>query len=348
MGAWYVDRGPEDDVVISTRVRLARNFSQFVFPSLMDTKQAKEVIDIANKAVLENNNFNQYGFKYISLNQIDFVDRQVMVEKHLISPGMLKDEQLRGVLISKDESISVMVNEEDHLRIQCLFSGLNLDLAIDLSNKIDNGIEEKADYAYSEKYGYLTCCPTNTGTGLRASVMLHLPAIVMTGLLNSLINAVGKLGMAVRGIYGEGSEARGHIFQISNQITMGKSEEETVEDIKEIVRNITEQERVSRAKLIKDNSLRLEDRVYRSYGVFSNARIISSEEFMKMVSDVRLGINMGIIKNISLETINKLMVETQPAGIMKRFGVDLSAEERDQKRAQLIRDLITRGDEHNV
>jgi protein arginine kinase len=306
----------------------------------MNREQGEQVIKKSKEAILENITLTSQSFEFIPMNSLSVIDRQVMVEKHLVSPEMLQNVHSRGVFLNKAENISIMVNEEDHLRIQCLFTGMQLDEAWDSANKLDNVLEEKIAYAYSEDYGYLTSCPTNVGTGMRASVMIHLPALAITGYLNSLLSAVSKLGIAVRGLYGEGTEARGNVFQISNQITMGISEEETLENLKGIVKQIIDQERMARNKLLQESRLRLEDKLYRSYGIFKNARVMSSEEFMKLFSDVRLGINMGIIKDVSLETLNTLMIATQPANIMQRFGSNLSPEERDVKRAELIREKV--------
>jgi protein arginine kinase len=306
----------------------------------MNREQGVQVIKKSKEAILENITLTSQSFEFIPMNSLSVIDRQVMVEKHLVSPEMLQNVHSRGVFLNKAENISIMVNEEDHLRIQCLFTGMQLDEAWDSANKLDNVLEEKIAYAYSEDYGYLTSCPTNVGTGMRASVMIHLPALAITGYLNSLLSAVSKLGIAVRGLYGEGTEARGNVFQISNQITMGISEEETLENLKGIVKQIIDQERMARNKLLQESRLRLEDKLYRSYGIFKNARVMSSEEFMKLFSDVRLGINMGIIKDVSLETLNTLMIATQPANIMQRFGSNLSPEERDVKRAELIREKV--------
>ena len=217
---------------------------------------------------------------------------------------------------------------------------MQLDEAWDIIDKVDDMIEDKIEYAFNENYGYLTCCPTNVGTGMRASVMAHLPSLVMTGHINSLLNAVGKVGLMVRGLYGEGTEASGNIFQISNQVTLGISEEETIENLKSVVRQIIEQERTARKKLVETSRLKLEDRFYRSYGTLSNARIITSEEAMKLLSNVRLGVNTGILRNVKLETIIELMILTQPANIMKLYGNNISAEERDFRRGELIRQKL--------
>lgn len=339
MATWYLKSGPECDVVISSRIRLARNFKEIAFPLRMNREQGKQVID-TTKSILSPNAIRDRAFDFLAMEQMDPIDKQVMVEKHLVSPEMLQNVHSRGVLLSQDETVSIMLNEEDHIRMQCLYSGLQLEEAWQVANEIDNTLEQQIAYAYSEKYGYLTSCPSNAGTGLRASAMLHLPGLTMSGYLNSLLTAVSKLGIAIRGLYGEGTEARGHMFQISNQVTLGISEQETLENIKGILSQIIKQERIARQKLMQESSIKLEDKLYRAYGIFANARMISFEEFMKLLSDVRLGINLDIIKNIGIETINELMIATQPASIMKAFNSTLNAEERDVKRAELIRSKL--------
>jgi protein arginine kinase len=339
MSTWYEDKGPENDVIISSRIRLARNFKDIPFPGRMNKEHGNQVLERSRDAIFKSNSVLSNQFDFVSIGKLDVIDRQVMVEKHFISPEMLQNVDLKAVMLSYDKKVSIMLNEEDHLRIQSIFPGMQLDEAWDLANKVDNVLEENIEYAFSENYGYLTCCPTNVGTGLRASVMLHLPALSMTGHLNSLLNAVSKLGIAVRGLYGEGSSIRGNIFQISNQITLGISEEETVENLKDVVKQIVDQERNVREKVFQQNRLKLEDRVYRSYGILTNSRIMTSEEFMKVLSNVRLGVDMGIIKDIPIEMLNELMVITQPANIMKRHGdMNIGTEKRDMIRAQLIRE----------
>jgi len=340
MAAWYIDLGPESDVVISTRIRLARNIKQYPFPVRMKRDIGSKVIEQCKDAILNSNSIISSQFEYIPMSSLSSIDKQALVEKHLISPLMLQDVHSRGVFINNDESISIMINEEDHIRIQCIFSGLQTDKAWDLADKIDDIIEERIEYAYNPEYGYLTTCPTNVGTGMRPSVMMHLPALAITGQLNSLINAVNKLGMAVRGLYGEGTEAAGNIFQISNQVTLGLSEEETLENLLGIVRQIISQERNSRKSLMEQRRIKLEDRLLRSFGVFVNARVMTSDEFMKLLSDVRLGVILGIIQNVKLEDLNTLMVEIQPANIMKLYGENLSPDERDIRRTEIIKERL--------
>ena len=233
-----------------------------------------------------------------------------------------------------------MINEEDHIRIQCLFPGLQLVEALQAANYLDDLIEQKVDYAFDEVKGYLTTCPTNVGTGLRASVMMHLPALILTQQMNRIIPAINQLGLVVRGIYGEGSEALGNIFQISNQITLGKTEEDIVEDLMSVVRQLIAQERSAREALVKTSNIQLEDRVFRSYGVLANSRIIESKEAARCLSDVRLGIDLGYINNVSRNILNELMILTQPGFLQSYAGGALRPNERDIRRATLIRERL--------
>ncbi len=339
MESWYIEKGPESDVVMSSRVRLARNFKDFPFPFKMSREEGEKVVQKVKDAIF-NSSIATTDFEFKDMQKLNPVDKQVMVEKHLISPNLAAGRVESAAIISGDEKISIMINEEDHLRIQCLFSGLQLDKAWDLCNKIDSLLEENIDYSFSEKFGYLTCCPTNVGTGIRASAMLHLPALTMTGYIKGMLEICGKLGIAVRGIYGENSEASGNLFQISNQITLGQTEEEIINNITNIGNQIINQERVLRTELYRQNPFRFEDKIYRSLGTLSNARIISSEESFKLISDVRLGVDMGIIKNIDISRLNEILLMIQPANLQMSFSKPLSPDERDIKRAELIREKL--------
>lgn len=340
MTGWYVEKGPEPDVVISSRVRLARNLEKYPFPFRLTAEQGASVLTEIKEAVFSSNDAMAKNFFFADMKSMNPVEKQVMVEKHLISPNMAESHKENGVIVSKDEKISIMINEEDHLRIQCMFSGMQIESAWQLCSKVDTLLEEKLDFAFNDNYGYLTCCPTNIGTGIRASVMLHLPALTMTGYIRGILEACSKLGVAVRGMYGENSEASGNLFQISNQVTLGQTEEEIITSITNVVSQIMGQERMLRKELYDQNSFRFEDRVFRSYGIFKNARIISSEESFKLLSDVRLGVDMGIIKNIEIETLNELMLLIQPASLQKAVGAALSPDERDIKRAEIIREKL--------
>lgn len=329
-----------NSVIISSRVRLARNFEDYPFPFRMNNDQAKDVIDRVKNIINESNLDRLKDFLFVGIKDLNDIERQMLVEKHLISPDLAEGKRDSAAIISRDETISIMINEEDHLRIQAINDGIELNDALELCNKIDNIIECKSDYAFSNDYGYLTCCPTNIGTGIRASVMLHLPALVMTGYIRNVLEACGKLNMTVRGIYGERSGALGNIFQMSNQVTLGQTEEEIVTSITNIAAQVVEQESAIRNELYKQNSISFEDRIYRSYGIFSNARVITTEESLNLISDVRLGIDMGIIKDISIEKINNIMLLIQPASLQKHMGIQASVDQIDVKRAELIREKL--------
>lgn len=337
MGRWYIDKGPESDVVVSSRVRLARNFKEYPFPYRMTKEQAENVLSRVKDVIQGSSSSATKNFVYMNMQELPPVERQILMEKHLISPNLLESRVSSAAIISKDEKISVMVNEEDHLRIQCLFPGLQLNKAWNLCGKLDTLLEEKIDFAFSKQYGYLTCCSTNIGTGIRASAMLHLPALTMTGYIGRVLEACGKLGVAVRGLYGEHSEAAGNMFQISNQVTLGMTEDEIISNMTNITSQIMEQERTLRGELYVQNPQRLEDKVFRSLGILTHARIISTEESLKLLSDIRLGVEMGVVKDIPIEKINEVMLLIQPAYLQKRVGKPLSPEERDIQRAETVR-----------
>ncbi len=343
MSRWYIDKGPESDVVISSRVRLARNFRNYPFPFKLNKEQGGKVLEEVKDAVFNSNSTLARDMTFIDIKALNSIEKQSLVEKHLISPELAENSRESGLLISRDEKISIMINEEDHLRIQCMFSGMLIGDAWKLCNNIDLLLENKIDFAFSRQYGYLTCCPTNIGTGIRASVMLHLPGLVMTGYIKGILEACGKLGVAVRGIYGENSYASGNMFQISNQVTLGQKEDEIVTGVTNIAFQIIEQERMLRAELHRQNPYRFEDKIFRSFAVFSGARIISYEESLKLISDVRLGVDMGIIKDINIETLNEIMLLIQPASLQKTAGSVLGPDERDIKRAEIIRNKLKEG-----
>jgi protein arginine kinase len=337
------DRELMSDVVVSSRVRLARNIKDYPFPHKMSAEQGRDAFNMVKNAVADSGNTAIGNFKFIDIHGLSVLERQALVEKHLISRDMLDDSKARGAVISRDEKISLLINEEDHIRIQCIFQGMQLERARQLCGKIDNLLEEKLDFAFNKDFGYLTCCPTNIGTGMRASVMLHLPALSMTGYIKKILEACTKLGIAVRGIYGEHSEASGDMFQISNQVTLGQNEDEIISNIKSVASQIIDQERTLRRSLYEQSPSRFEDRVFRSYGVLKNARILASDESYKLISDVRLGIYMGIINDIDMNTLNKLMLFVQPASLQKRSGKLLNADEMDMKRAELVRKILVQG-----
>ncbi|WP_019244348.1 protein arginine kinase [Bacillus massilioanorexius] len=338
LSPWMNEEGPESDIVLSSRVRLARNLQDFTFSTLLQNEEANELIELIEEKFTTLK--EEKKLELIKMSAIQPLEKRMLVEKHLISPHLAQESPLGACFLSDDEKVSIMINEEDHIRIQCLLSGLQLTEALQLADDIDNEIEERVDYAFDEKKGYLTSCPTNVGTGLRASVMMHLPGLVLSQRMNRIIPAINQLGLVVRGIYGEGSEALGNIFQISNQITLGKSEKEIVEDLTSVVLQIIAQERMAREALVKTSNIQLEDRIFRSLGTLSYARILESKEAAKCLSDVRLGIDLGYIKNISKSILNELMILTQPGFLQQYAQGLLKSSERDQRRAAFIRERI--------
>ncbi|MEB3103650.1 protein arginine kinase [Ferviditalea candida] len=342
LSEWMKGGGPESDIVISSRIRIARNLRKYPFPMMSTGQQSQAVLDEILNSV-DNDEFHSISkFETIQLADINELERRVLVEKHLISPNLAEESRNGAVILSEDESISIMVNEEDHLRIQVLYPGFQIREAWNLACKIDDILESKLDYAFDEKRGYLTSCPTNVGTGIRVSVMMHLPALVMTQQINRILSAINQVGLAVRGLYGEGSEAIGNWFQISNQITLGQSEEEIINNLYSVARQIIEHERAARERLLADSRPRIMDRVSRSYGILSHAGIIDSKEAAQRLSDVRLGIDLGLIKDVSANVMNELMVMTQPGFLQQYAGKKLSADERDIRRAEMIRGRLVK------
>ena len=340
VSSWMSEEGPDSDIVLSSRIRLARNIDQFQFSFLNSSEEALKVIETVKSRIKKGSFANTGNMDLLMMDELQPLQKRILVEKHLISPHLAENANHGACLLSENEEISIMINEEDHIRIQCLYPGLQLLEALNTAFQIDDWLEEEINYAFDEKVGYLTSCPTNVGTGLRASVMLHLPGLVMTQQLNRIIPAINQLGLVVRGIYGEGSEALGNIFQISNQITLGKSEQDIVEDLKSVVGQIVSQERSVRDTLVKTSNIQLEDRVYRSFGVLTNSRIIETKEAAKCLSDVRLGIDIGYIKDISRNILNELMILTQPGFLQQYAGGPLRPNERDIRRASLIRERL--------
>ncbi|MEE9514759.1 MAG: protein arginine kinase [Candidatus Brocadiales bacterium] len=338
-GDWLRGTGPEADTVISTRIRLARNLANFPFLSRANTEQKREIEGLIRQKIKRTNDTKD--FHYIRLSDISAVDRLFLVERRLISREHAGGDGERGVAFGKSETISVMVNEEDHLRIQVIRSGFELRGTWKVIDEIDNILEKELKYAFSPTFGYLTACPTNVGTGMRASVMLHLPALGLTHHVEKVFSAVGKLGLIVRGLYGEGTQVLGDLYQISNQFTLGKSEAEIIEIVESVVPNITSYERMAREALVTDNRKQLEDRVWRSYGMLKMARMLSSEETMHLISQVRLGVNLGLFKDLSLETLNELFILTLPAHLQKLEGKELEATQRNEIRATFVRKRLS-------
>ncbi|HWB20562.1 MAG TPA: protein arginine kinase, partial [Phycisphaerales bacterium] len=304
---WIDGEGPDSDVVMSCRVRLARNVAGFPFANRASETQRQEILTIAKQSLLQDD--VAPNMIWVDLNQATALDRRLLFERHLISKHMVDAETKRGVAISGDETLSVMVNEEDHLRIQALAPGFQLRKVLERINAIDDRVESRMDFAFSPKLGYLTACPTNLGTGIRYSCMMHLPALKLTEELTRVQNAARDLHLAVRGYYGEGTESAGDFYQVSNQITLGRSEEDFLEEFEaQVVPKLIDYERFARQQLIKTNSVMLDDRLNRAVGILKNAHLIGVEEAMKLLSRVRLGIQIGRLEGITIQTINRLFL----------------------------------------
>ncbi len=334
---WYKEKN-DNDIVVSTRVRLARNLSKYTFPNAMNKETVKKAREEIENCIMNSNSTLSKDFKIYNMLDLEDTDKKMLAEKHLISFELL-DNKESSVLINKDENMSVMLMEEDHLRLQVIMGGFKLDEAYETANRVDDVIDENVQYAFDADFGYLTSCPTNTGTGLRASVMMHLPALTMTNSIQRIISSAGGLGIAIRGMYGEGSKAYGSLYQISNQVTLGLTEKEIIEKVKNIVNQIAEHEKQARKKLLENNRDYIEDKIYRAYGILKYARTISSKEAKALISDVLMGKNMGII-NIDNGELIELMIMAEPAYIEHMAKKKLSPDQRDKKRAELIRDAI--------
>ncbi len=332
---WYLQNGKESDVVISTRVRLSRNIKGIPFITRASKDELKEVY---NK-MKEITPLLGYNLKFLSLDDMDSITKQSLVEKHLISPDFAKTKMpYTAIIINDEENICIMVNEEDHIKLQVFTSGLDIDNLLNLAIEIDEKIENLVQYSYHEKYGFLTACPTNVGTGLKISTLVHIPALQMTGNLNKMLNIINNLGMNVRGLYGEGSKAEGDVYQVSNNQTLGITEKEIAKNLNLLAQKIIDQERLAR-KYLTRNSLKLEDEVYRSYGILVNARRLSEEETIDLLSKVKLGTDLGIIKELNDKKIRELMLFTKPANMQKRLSTKLSVIDQEASRCEVIKQI---------
>ena len=342
MNKWYESAENSSDIVLSSRIRLARNLAKYPFCGRLTPEQAGK-LDTEVRQALEKINLGENRFDFIRMEQLSRSEGLAMVEHHVISPDFLEKDPGRMVALSKDSSISVMINEEDHIRIQVLASGLNLEQALETANRIDDVLDESLEYAFDDQLGFLTACPSNLGTGLRASVMVHVPALEQAGALNKLAGTISKLGLTIRGTYGEGSKAQGALYQISNQITLGISEEQAIKNLRSIVLQVVEKEKEARKALI--SSEQFVDRIYRCYGTLKYARMVSSEEFYELISYVRIGIServlpAEILDKIKLEDLNALLFRVGSATICKAAGSELAPEQRDAIRAKMIQEVL--------
>ncbi|MFH2036571.1 MAG: protein arginine kinase [Candidatus Zixiibacteriota bacterium] len=338
VAGWLSGQGDDSMVVISTRIRLARNVEGCIFPSAAD-KEAREKIINYFESVKSRSEYLSTG-KLYRASELTQLDKEFLIERHLMSPNFLKQNEQSALYITDEEQTSIMVNEEDHFRIQALAPGLNLEDPFRIANKYDTEINNVLDLCYDPDFGFLTACPTNVGTGMRASVLIHLPGLVITKDIDRIIGKISKMGVAVRGFYGEGTDVLGNLFQISNQNTLGVSENETLELINNVTKMIIEDEVAARNRLMEEASDQIEDKIWRAYGILSYARVLTSEEVMNLLSAVRLGVAMKIIELIDIPTINEILLLSQPAHLQKYYMEEMDSDRRDYIRAEMVREKI--------
>ena len=335
---WLRGTGPLSDIVMSSRIRLARNVEKIPFATKATDASQEEVLRIVNEGLAQSTELQQP--LVLNLGDLDEVDRQFLVERHLVSREHVLQPAHKAVAIGRGEIFSIMINEEDHLRIQVMQSGMNLRDGWRLIDALDDELSAAIHFAYTSDWGYLTCCPTNTGTGMRASVMVHLPSLVITKQINKVLHAITKLGLTARGLFGEGTEASGNFFQISNQVALGRTEEELVENLERILEQVIDHEQTARESLMANNRTQLEDRIWRAFGILKHAKTMSSNETLDLLSAVRLGVDLGLMNGLDRTTVNELFLFSQPAHLQKLEGKRLTTQERDTKRAELIRQRL--------
>ncbi len=336
---WLRPGGPLHEIVISTRIRLARNIRGFLFLPRADAEMRGDIAKTVRSAAERIELLREVI--YVDVEGLDELHRQLLVERHLISRQHADGTGARGVVFRTDEAMGVMINEEDHLRIQVMRNGLQVEEAWEQINAIDDALEQQLDFEFHPQYGYLTACPTNVGTGIRVSVMLHLPALRLTNELEKVGNAARDMKLAVRGLHGEGSEATGDFFQISNQVTLGKSETEIVDDFSHVViPKIVDYEKAARHALIKGRPHAMDDKIWRAISQLRSARLMSSEEALQYLSHVRMGLHTGRLGDINLQTLNELFLQVQPAHLQKIRGERLTGEQRSIERATFIRSRL--------
>jgi len=340
-GAW-MSSGDKEQIVISCRIRLARNMKDYAFPGWGGAEECARIwVNLRPKLAAIKALQPEID---IGMDELEDLDKQILLERHLISREQMEKGKGSGLIICSDESVSVMVNEEDHLRIQVLAAGLDLKGAWKKIDTLDSQIEKATEYAFSPRLGYLTSCPTNVGTGMRASVMMHLPGLVLMEEMNPIIKGLGKIGLTVRGLWGEGTEAIGNMFQISNQMTLGEREEDIVHNIEQIALEIVEHEKNARIRLTEKKELYLKDHIGRAYGILTNAYLLTTKEAMDLLSDLRLGVDLGILKSVDRKTVDELLMAAQPGHLQKLEGKALKPKDRDRVRAKRVRERLSRGE----
>ena len=342
--AWISGDGPHSDIILSTRIRLARNLERFPFRETITGDQQERVIEEivdAHHATVGNGS----GRQFLRLAGLPETDLTLLLERHLVSREMLKFKEASALLIAEGGRLALLINEEDHIRIQSLTPGLQLEASWDQARQVDEGLRGRVRFAFHHRFGFLTSCPTNTGTGLRASVLIHLPGLVLTREIHKVLQGLAQIGLTFRGLYGEGSDVIGNYFQLSNQTTLGKSEDELVESLSRIARQVIEYEENARAVLVRDALDEIEDKVWRAYGLLTCARSMSFDEMMNLLSAVRLGVSMKLLPDIGVSRLNHLLLWTQVAHLDKRAGRQLDKREREIERAALIRHILDRDED---
>jgi protein arginine kinase len=336
--AWLSGQGEEALVVLSSRIRLARNVAGCRYPTTADSETRKRIIGYFDSVVTRADQLVRG--QYYKATDLEALDRDFLVERHLISPAFLDGDMSKAVMIGDQERVSVMINEEDHLRIQALSSGLDPQGAFELAMKYETEIGRYLEYDYDKDFGFLTACPTNAGTGMRASILIHLPGLVLTRDIDRVISRITRSGLIVRGFYGEGSDVLGNLFQVSNQRTLGLSETDILSEISRVAREIIEEEAKARARLTEEAADMIEDKIWRAFGILKHARVLTSDEVMNLLSAVRLGHAMKVIDCLDIALINGILLLSQPAHLQKYYGSEMDHNRRDFVRAQMVREKL--------
>lgn len=338
--SWIDEKGPNNDIVLSSRIRLARNISDYPFPPVIGEDQAQEIISMVKAGLDLEFMDEEDNFDLLRIKDLSPIDRQVLVERHLASRDLMKQAKISALFVNEDQLVTIMVNEEDHIRLQGILPGFQLFEAWEMLDQIDDIVEGRLDYCFDSRLGYLTTCPTNVGTGLRASVMMHLPALTATKQITPVLQTISKIGLTARGLYGEGSEALGNIYQISNQITLGPSEEDIINNLLVASQRIFERERQAQEALLKVKGSQLEDVLWRALGTLSHARLLDLKEFMSLLSQLRLGVGLGMFSGIRVEDVNDLMILGQAGALKKRAQSNLDRDQISSARAKAVRAKI--------
>jgi protein arginine kinase len=338
--SWLDASGEESEIIMSSRVRIARNLYQHRFTHGCDTEELSTILSETSRAAGETELLS--AGRFIGMGEISTLDRQFLSERHLVSREFLLNSANRGLIVNSDEDLCLMINEEDHLRLQAFGSGLDLKNAYNKVSHLDDQMTAELDIAFNERYGYLTACPTNVGTGMRVSVLIHLPGLVHSKEINKLLESLGKLNHTMRGFYGEGSEVMGNFFQLSNSVTLGMAEEDIIKSLGEMASKVVGFERKAREMLFSKARSLLEDKVWRAYGLLRYAHSVSTKEALSLISAVRLGVGVGIVEDVTIETLNHLLVYTQPAHLQRMKGQTMDAQQRDVARAEYIRNALSK------